>query len=266
MEFYSTLETILRASTSKQKIELFHIFYDAYKRGKITKEETSSIAVFQQPSYASFCTVIDPKETMRRAKLGGVRGQIQLVHSIAHIEYSAIDLALDAAYRFRELGEEFDQDWLKVADDEIRHFGMLEDLLGELGSFYSEYPVHNGLFEASVKTTTFLDRMAVVPRYFEASGLDATPLIIAKLKTIKGDLMAQKIIQVLEIILEEEVDHVLRGDRWFKVACDNANVTPEVYFDIIEQYYPNVFPKKVSINVDARIAAGFTKEELKRIG
>ncbi len=105
MELYLTLESILTAPTPVQKIEHFKRFYTAYLRGEVTQEYSSPVRVFIQPSYQSFCTVIDQKETMRRQKLGGVRGQIQLLHSIAHIEYSAIDLALDAVYRFRDVGD-----------------------------------------------------------------------------------------------------------------------------------------------------------------
>jgi len=265
MELYETLESILTAFTPTQKIEHFKRFYTAYLCGEVTQEHSSPLRVFIQPSYQSFCTVIDQKETMRRQKLGGVRGQIQLLHSIAHIEYSAIDLALDAVYRFRDVGTEFNNDWLKVADDEVRHFLMIETLLKEFGSFYGEYPVHNGLFEASVNTLNLLERMAVVPRYLEANGLDATPLILNKLELLKTDPMVSKIIQALQVILDEEIDHVHRGDRWFRVACERENIHPDVYFEIIERYYPSSFPRKLGINCEARVSAGFRPDELKRI-
>ncbi|HEX5711323.1 MAG TPA: ferritin-like domain-containing protein [Sulfuricurvum sp.] len=265
MELYTTLESILISPTPTQKIELFTVFYAAYLRGDITREASSPILIFSQPSYRDFCTVIDPKEIVRRPKLGGVRGQIQLLHSIAHIEYSAIDLALDAVYRFRDVGDEFNDDWLKVAHDEVRHFLMIDTLLHEFGSFYGEYPVHDGLFEASVNTTGLLERMAVVPRYLEANGLDATPLILTKLEPFKRDPMVVKIIQALQIILDEEIDHVYRGDRWFKVACERENIHPDVYFEIIERHYPSSFPRKVGVNCEGRVAAGFGPDELNRI-
>jgi uncharacterized ferritin-like protein (DUF455 family) len=112
---------------------------------------------------------------------------------------------------------------------------------------------------------SLLDRMAVVPRYLEANGLDATPLILNKLEPLKTNPMVWKIIQALQIILEEELDHVHRGDRWFRVACERANVDPDVYFEIIERYYPSSLPRKVGVNCTARVAAGFGMNELKRI-
>lgn len=265
MELYTTLESILTASSSALKIELFKRFYTAYLHGDVTRDASSPIVVFTHPSYHNFCTVIDPKEIVKRQKLGGVRGQIQLLHSIAHIEYSAIDLALDAVYRFRDVGDEFNDDWLKVADDEVRHFLMIEGLLQELGSFYGEYPVHNGLFEASVNTMNLLERMAVIPRYLEANGLDATPLIMSKLEPLKTNPIVGKIIQALQVILDEEIDHVHRGNRWFKVACEREKIHPDVYFDIIEHHYPSSFPRKVGVNCEARVSAGFSVDELKRI-
>ena len=40
---------------------------------------------------------------------------------------------------------EFYKDWLEVADDEIRHFLMLEELLGELDAKYGDFDVHKNL-------------------------------------------------------------------------------------------------------------------------
>jgi len=180
MELYSTLEYLLTLQKPSQKVDEFRAFYSSYLQGNVTKEMIGDPLIFDKPSYSGYLEYCDQKEAPRRSKLGAARGQILLLHSIAHIEYSAIDLALDAAYRFRDVGDEFIADWLKVADDEVRHFVMIDALLNEMGSFYGEHMVHDALFEASKQTQTLIDRMAVVPRYLEANGLDATPLILAK--------------------------------------------------------------------------------------
>lgn len=265
MELYSTLEHLLTLQNPSQKVEEFRTFYSEYLLGRVSKKETSSTLMFEKPSYAGHMNYCDQKEAPRRSKLGAVRGQILLLHSVAHIEYSAIDLALDAAYRFRDAGYEFIDDWLKVADDEVRHFVMINDLLHEMGSFYGEHMVHDALFEASKQTQTLLERMAVVPRYLEANGLDATPLILQKLEPLRKDPMVLKIIDALQIILEEEVDHVRRGDRWFHFACERQKVSPDVFFEIIERYYPQSFPRKTAVNCDARKSAGFECHELEKI-
>ena len=265
MEFYKTLESILLAETPAKKTGLFLEFYEKLGQGKIVRDVFSPIRVFTSPSYRDFCVVVDQKLTARRPKLGGERGQIQMLHSVAHIEYSAIDLALDAVYRFRDNGGEFDSDWIEVAYDEVCHFLMIEELLKEFGSHYGEFPVQDALFEASVLTQDFVERMAVVPRYLEANGLDATPLILDKLSSLKSTPMIEKITEALKTILDEEIDHVCKGDKWFKVACERKNLHPDVYFEIIEKYYPSCFPRKVEINCDARKSAGFLCSELERI-
>ncbi len=265
MELYSTLENILTLQKPSDKLDAFKTFYSDYLAGKVTKEEDLSPVIFDKPSYAGYMNYCDQKEAPRRSKLGAIRGQILLLHSVAHIEYSAIDLALDAAYRFRDVGDEFTADWLKVADDEVRHFKMLEALLHEMGSFYGEHIIHDALFEASKNTQTLLERMAVVPRYLEANGLDATPLILKKLEPLQHDPMVAKIIAALQIILDEEVDHVRRGDRWFQYACEREQVSPDVFFEIIEHYYPQSLPRKIAINCDARKLAGFECSELEKI-
>jgi uncharacterized ferritin-like protein (DUF455 family) len=265
MELYTTLESILTTSAPQEKIAAFKAFYSTYQSGDITRITDNHPMVFVSPSYREFCTVIDPKEVPRRNKLGSQQGQILLTHAIAHIEYSAIDLALDAVYRFRDLGEEFERDWLAVADDEVRHFEMIDGLLRELGSYYGEYPVHDALFEASMRTLDLYERMAVVPRYLEANGLDATPLILQKLAPHSADPMVQKIIEALHIILDEEIDHVRKGDKWFLYACEREGKEAASYFEIIEKHYPNSFPRRVDINCEARRQAGFDKDELEKI-
>lgn len=265
MELYSKLEHILTLQQPNEKVEAFQTFYPYYLQGKVNKESHASPVVFEKPSYDGHVDYCDQKKVPRRNKLGSAQGQILLLHSVAHIEYSAIDLALDAAYRFRDIGDEFTDDWLNVADDEVRHFVMIEGLLREMGSYYGEYLVHDALFEASLNTQTLLERMAVVPRYLEANGLDATPLILKKLEPFGDDPMVSKIMQALQIILDEEVEHVRKGDRWFHFACQRENVDPEIFFEIIERHYPQSFPRKMVINCDARKSAGFECEELAKI-
>jgi uncharacterized ferritin-like protein (DUF455 family) len=265
MDFFRTLHALLTTHTPEEKTALFNDFYAAYRSGRTVFEKMHNPRFFESPSYADFCRIVAPQAVLRRRNISRNEGQIVLLHAIAHIEYSAIDLALDHAYRFTDMPKAYYDDWLKVADDEIRHFEMLEGLLNELGSSYGKVEVHNALFEASQRTQTLLERMAVVPRFLEANGLDATPEIIARLKRLPESAFIKKIIAVLDVIVDEEVDHVLKGDRWFAYACAQAGVDKSVYFNIIEKYYPQSFPRKKQINVEARRVAGFSCSELNRI-
>jgi len=265
MNYYKTLETILLAKKPLEKIALFKDFYKMYKNSAVEFDDVSPALEFNTPSYKPFCTSVSPQDVPKRKNLTSLEGQVNLVHAIAHIEYSAIDLALDEAYRFRRLPREYYDDWLEVADDEIRHFLMLESLLEEFGSTYGEVEVHDALFEASQKTQTLVERMAVVPRYLEANGLDATPMILKKLKKLPQSENIEKIINVLTIILEEEVEHVKKGDVWFRYACEQEGLDKAVFFEIIQKYYPRNFLRPNDLNLEARKEAGFSCQELKHM-
>ncbi len=266
MEFYHQLETILTASTPKEKIALFEAFYANYKNGTMKYDKAFSPKPFQTPSYSGFCTVVAPKEVPKRSNLSTKEGQARLLHAVAHIEYSAIDLALDICYRFGGMPCEFYDDWLEVADDEVRHFLAIERILNTLGYAYGDFAVHDALFEASQKTAhSLLHRLAVVPRYLEANGLDATPAILKKLNNLQKNEILDNIKNVLELILEEEIDHVHKGDKWFSYVCQKEGVAKEAYVEIIKLYYPNGFGKLKELNTKARLKAGFSCEEMKRM-
>jgi uncharacterized ferritin-like protein (DUF455 family) len=262
MNFYQHLELILESKAPHAKIEMFQTFYAHYKKGETVFEKSFISKEFDAPSYASTCHVVLPQKVPKRSNLTTKEGQIYLLHAIAHIEYSAIDLALDAAYRFTNMPKSFYDDWLLVADDEVRHFLMLEKLLTELGAKYGDIVVHNALFEASQKTQTLLERMAVVPRYLEANGLDATPMILEKLSRLPESPILHKIQESLQIILYEEIDHVKKGDVWFNWACAQQGVSEDVYFEIIDKYYPQGFNRAKNLNLQARKEAGFSCKEL----
>jgi len=263
MNFFKELELIIEAESAQEKIERFENFYALFQADKVEFEESFIPKKFETPSYNKICTTVPPQDVPKRSNLTTKEGQINLLHAVAHIEYSAIDLALDGAYRFSDMPKEYYADWLEVASDEIRHFMMLETLLRELGSRYGAVAVHDALFEAAYKTQTLLERMAVVPRYLEANGLDATPMILKKLKKLPKSTMIEKIITNLEVILQEEVDHVKKGDVWFSYACEKEGVDKEIYFDIIQKYYPRGFLRPNDLNIDARREAGFSCSELK---
>jgi uncharacterized ferritin-like protein (DUF455 family) len=264
MNFYKELELIIESSSVEAKREKFALFYEKYLAGACSFEEYFTPKEFTQPSYVEFCKVIAPQNVPKRKNLTSTEGQINLLHAIAHIEYSAIDLALDAAYRFQNMPKSYYDDWLEVADDEIRHFLSLEKLLKELGANYGDVEVHNALFEASQKTQdSLLERMAVVPRYLEANGLDATPMILKKLKKLPKNEMISKIIQELEVILAEEIDHVKKGDIWFSYACEKEKQDTKIFFEIIKKYYPRGFLRPNNLNINARKEAGFSCNELK---
>lgn len=212
--------------------------------------------------------LIPPNELPKRG-LGTVEGRVALIHAIAHIEFNAINLGLDAAVRFSGMPDHsnpsdpghFYKDWLSVAADEARHFMMLSERLESLGARYGDLPAHNGLWEMAVKTEhDVLIRMALVPRVLEARGLDVTPGMIAKLKQAGDD----ETVRLLEIILEEEEGHVTIGTRWFRFCCEQRGLEPDSTFDeLLHTYFKP--PPKGPYNEPARRRAGFSEVELARL-
>lgn len=263
MDYFSTLEAILIENVAENKFRMFNEFYECFLKNDISFDNNYQAPVLNNPSYSSFLNIIKPTALPPIKNFKSIEGKKYLVHTILHIEYSAIDLALDAALRYQNMPIEYYKDWLEVANDEIRHFLMLERLLKELGGFYGEFDVHKNLFEAMQQTPDFLSRMACVPRYLEANGLDQNPKIMQKLNSNKDEFNV-KFIKALEIILDEEVEHVRKGDFWFKYECKRLNLDPiNTYYKAIERIFPGSTRRKMDLNFIARKEAGFSCDELK---
>ena len=265
MDYFLVLEDILYTSKPKDKIEKFKSFYSDFLNNNYFMNESYIPYSFDKPSYHTFLEIVKPTLLPPIKNFKSIEGKKYLVHTILHIEYSAIDLALDAALRFKNLPKKYYEDWLEVANDEIRHFLMLEELLFELDGAYGDFPVHKNLFEAMEQTPDFLKRMAAVPRYLEANGLDQNPKIMEKLNSNR-DEFNNKFLKALKIILEEEVTHVRKGDFWFKYECNRLNLEPETtYLEIIEEVFPGSTSRKMDLNFAARKEAGFSCNELKKL-
>ena len=188
-------------------------------------------------------------------------GRAVLVHAIAHIEFNAINLALDAVWRFTGMPRQYYLDWMQVAAEEARHFRLLRDHLRGQGHDYGDFPAHQGLWTMCEKTGhDILARMALVPRTLEARGLDATPQIQAKLRQV-GTPDALAAVEILDTILHDEVGHVAIGNHWYRWLCERAGQDPETcYGRLVRQYEaPRLKPP---FNEAARRRAGFTDAEL----
>ncbi len=194
-------------------------------------------------------------------------GHAALIHAICHIEFNAINLALDAVWRFPGMPEAFYRDWLRVAAEEAEHFTLLRDHLRGLrgpdgrGWDYGDFEAHDGLWTMCDKTAhDIVARMALVPRTLEARGLDATPLIQAKLRRA-GTPTALQACAILDIILRDEVGHVAIGNRWYRWLCDQRGLEPMAHFRHLMRLHRAPLPKR-PLNTEARLRAGFTAPEL----
>jgi uncharacterized ferritin-like protein (DUF455 family) len=184
------------------------------------------------------------------------------LHSLAHIEFNAINLALDAIWRFPEMPEQYYADWLKVAKEEAFHFTLINEYLQTIGYSYGAFQAHNSLWEMVERTQdSIIARMALVPRTMEARGLDAVPMIRDRFKQVKD----ARAVEILDIILRDEIGHVSIGNHWFNYLCNKAAISPiSTYRDLARQYRA---PKlRGPFNLDARKQAGFTVEELSLLG
>jgi len=201
--------------------------------------------------------LVPPREVPQRG-LGSVEGRAALVHAVAHIEFNAINLAWDAVLRFGGMPADYYRDWVAVAADEARHFVLLSQRLDGLGHAYGEFDAHDGLWEMAVKTSdSSLARMALVPRVLEARGLDVTPGMIARLRSVGDEATAD----ILEIILREEVAHVAAGSRWFRFCCAREQLDPaETFRKLLRERLAGGL--RGPFNLDARRAAGFDAAEL----
>jgi uncharacterized ferritin-like protein (DUF455 family) len=247
----------LAASDPDTKCTLTAAAADAFARGELALASQSVPEPIRMPGRPPTPRLVHPRALAQRG-LGSASGRAAFVHSIAHIELNAIDLAWDAVYRFRDMPTDFHADWVAVASDEARHFGLLRDRLRELGHAYGDFDAHNGLWDMAEKTAhDGLARMALVPRVLEARGLDVTPAMIVKLRALGDGATAD----ILETILREEIAHVAAGSRWYRWYCGRAGVDPRLRFrELLDEFAHGSL--RGPFNRDARLAAGFDELEL----
>ena len=220
----------------------------------------SEVRVLAAPGRPDKPELVDASALARRSP-GTVQGRIALIHSLAHIEFNAINLALDAVYRFRKMPQQYVEDWLRVASDECEHFLLLQTRLHGLQSDYGHLPAHDGLWDMARSTDhDVLVRMALVPRILEARGLDVAPPMINKLRQMKDDETAD----ILQRIYTDEITHVEVGNRWFRYICDQRSLDgTEVFRDLLKGR--NSAYLRSPYNHEARLLAGFNVEELELI-
>jgi uncharacterized ferritin-like protein (DUF455 family) len=257
--FDSALERLLECEPS-HKCEAVHSLYSQWLEGEVVLEESHPPVAVETPGRPTRPELVHPRDLPKRS-LGTTEGRAALIHAIAHIEFNAINLALDAIVRFPHMPRDYHADWLRVAAEEAGHFRLLSARLAELDCAYGDYPAHNGLWDMALRTAgSVLDRMALVPRLMEARGLDVTPGMIRNFRKL-GDMQT---VAILEIILEEEIGHVEAGTRWFRYLCDEQDVEPEnTYFNRLAHYLGNDI--HCPVHYKARLDAGFTSSELHRL-
>ncbi len=244
---------VLLTSDARDKAAKARETASQWRNGSLQRDKTASKDWPDRPARPAAPQLIAPQDMPKR-RMSSPTGRKTQLHALAHIELNAIDLAFDLIGRFitAEVPDDFIDDWIKVGADEARHFLMLADRLEELDMHYGDLPAHDGLWQAAYDTRDdLLGRLVIVPLVLEARGLDVTPLMMQKFSQAGDDKSAK----MLEIIFEDEKNHVKAGTRWFHYLCQEQNLTPENSFQtMVERYFTGRL--KPPFNDEARAQAG----------
>ncbi len=239
------------------KLAATHKAFELMQQGQLSFVSNSEPLGIDRTCFPNRPELRDPR-TMPRRKLTTQTGLAAFFHAISHIEFMAIYLAWDMIYRFRGLPEQFYRDWLTVTDEEAQHFGMLQQHMKRYDCLYGDLPAHSGLWDVAEDTDDdLLARLALVPRYMEAHGLDVTPGIITKFETMDD----QDSVALLSRILNDEVGHVQYGSFWFKKICGEHQLDPESHYRTLIQTRLKGSPRN-ALNRPLRKQAGFSDNEL----
>lgn len=246
----------LAENSVDEKLQAVRSWVRQWQQGELQLDSTSA-EEFNGHGRPERPLLVKASKVPRRG-FGTVEGRAIMMHAIAHIEFNAINLALDAVQRFSAMPDDFYTDWMQVAAEEVYHFDLVRSHLRHLGGEYGDYPSHQGLWEMAEKTSAdVLARMAMVPRVLEARGLDVTPGIQEKLKQARDN----NAVNLLDIILRDEIGHVKIGNRWFHYLCEQRRLDPlQTFQGLLDEFYPKgLFGP---FNLDARQHAGFSDDEM----
>lgn len=249
------IRSALLTPTPREKCFAARAVARAWRRGDLAWD--FDVAMPDRPAWPEAPALLPPNRMPKRGKGGSERARIALWHSLAHIEFVAIDLALDMAGRFgAQMGREFVDDFLAVAADEAMHFALLARKLEGLGSHYGALPAHAGLWEAAHATRgDVAARLAVVPMVLEARGLDVTPATLERVRAA-GDAQGARI---LARILDDEIRHVAFGTKHFLRCAEMIQAEPEsLWQSLVKRHFRGSI--KPPFNDSARLAAGLSRD------
>ncbi|MDO4695950.1 MAG: ferritin-like domain-containing protein [Neisseria sp.] len=254
---YGLLEAALLSGNPDEKCALVQEAFMRISAAERLVSPSANPLDFREAGRPPVPKLVPPSQVAQR-KMNTPEGYAAMLHAICHIEFNAVNLALDAAYRFRLMPDEFVKDWVKVAKEEAEHFSLMKGRLHSLGYDYGDFEAHNHLWDMAYKTAFDpLLRMALVPRVLEARGLDVTPAIREKVAQ-RGDA---ETCAVLDIIYRDEVGHVRIGNDWFVYLCRQRGLEPHALFRRLLSRY-DMFIFRGYVNIEAREQAGFSRFEL----
>ena len=255
IDLSQAIRTALLTGDKRAKVMQTRALVRSWRRGELPTG--FSAAMPDHPAWPDTLEVLPPSRMPRRGKGGSDKNRIALWHSLAHIEFVAIDLALDIVGRFgAEMGEAFVADFLGVAADEAMHFALLDRHLATMGAQYGDLPVHDGLWQSAADTAHAVDaRLAIVPMVLEARGLDVTPATLNRTRD-QGDSRG---VEILQRILDDEIRHVRAGSTHFDAWCVQNGQNPQIHWRLlVKKHFRGAI--KPPFNDSARLAAGLSRE------
>ncbi|KAI1181732.1 hypothetical protein F5B17DRAFT_423876 [Nemania serpens] len=262
---------ILNTSDPEHKIELTtHLFslFATQERSPVPMSIGAGTVIAPDEPPRQDLQEMKPGRMPRAGRGGTLKSRIAMLHALANIEQWAIDLAVDICVRFatfqttstadsapQSLPRTFYYDWLKVANDEAKHFSLLRARLEELGSHFGALPVHHGLWESATLTAHDLRaRISVIALVHEARGLDVNPATMEKFRLAQD----AESVDVMTIIHNDEITHVTTGHRWLTWICQQEGTDPvRVFRTNVQRHFRGAI--KGPFNTDARQRAGMDK-------
>lgn len=247
----------LMESDPARKAACVRLLQQDFAAGRLDVEQWGEALPVPDPGRPARPELVERKHLAQRP-VKELEGRLALAHALAHIEFNAINIGLDAVYRFRGLPADFYADWIRVAVEEAHHFELLRAYLHDHDRDYGDYPAHEGLWEMVRRTDDdALVRMALVPRVLEARGLDVTPGMQARLREV-GE---ERLVAILDVIYREEIGHVEIGTRWFRHLCAERGLDARVTFrELLSEYMSGRI--RGPYDELGRMHAGFTAEEM----
>lgn len=259
MTLFRAAAGVLATADAADKAHAARAMAESWRRGTLSDTSEGRFELPDRPARPARPELRLPRDMPKRGRGFSEKNRIALLHALAHIELNAIDLACDLIARFGPdcgLPRDFLDDWVRVADEEAKHYLLLAERLGALDAAYGDLPAHDGLWQAAGDTAgNLLARLAVVPLVLEARGLDVTPTMIRNLRRAEDEASAE----VLEIIYRDEIGHVDIGRRWFEHECATRGIDPvDTWHRLVKAHFKGAL--KPPFNDDARAAAGFGAE------
>jgi uncharacterized ferritin-like protein (DUF455 family) len=254
---FQEAESCLKIADPEAKIAYGMEIISAWKNSQLEWDCFEKPLIINSPGRLEKPTIVPPNKVRKRG-FGSSKQIASLLHALAHIEITAVNLAWDSICRYPGLPKEYYNDWVATAEDEGEHFFALRQQIQLLGFDYGDFPVHSELWDMAVLTSdNLMHRMGIVHRVLEARALDVVPFAVKKFQAINSNDTARVLIQ----IANDEVNHVAAGTRWYRYCCEKEKLDPDTtFFRLIKQYMP--FYPKGPFNEIARRTAGFTDNEL----